>query len=449
MKVLIKILDFLLTFFIGILVLPVFFIYLTTQTLVAIFERKIINIQATVKHKNLLRLVPTNLKDIKRKGVMWMLYSSDENGYFYHVYTVHFTAEKTQKVLLNDKHTVIEIGKVLTRLKSKGLFFLYLFANGINFLYSIINMREFVKYNIALIRGYGPYHMGFAAVILHYLTGVPFCISIHADDDKRYEISKGKDVYLLFNSKLITDCLRRIVLSRARMVIVIRESLIPYLIKNGAREECVRVAPHGIYLDKFRIPLDLNFEKEWKRENKKLVVFAGRLYPENYISDIIYTAKKVKEKIPEILFLIIGDGVERKKAEELTIKMGLNDNILFLGFQPFERVIEFRKIAEVNLCLMAGLSLIESAAAARPMVSYDVEWHYELVRNNETGYLIKEHDIDGVAEAIIKLINNPDLARQYGENAKKLAFQRHSIEKASETKINCYEELLNSCSLKR
>lgn len=441
MKFIIKLLDVTLTIFVAVMILPIFAIYVILIMLLDTSRPEMLINKTNKKYKNLLRLVPANLDDLKKKGVMWMLYDTDENEYFNHVYTVHYPAQRSQKVLLNERHTVFEIGNFLIPLK-KYLNFFYIFINGSYFLWKVIKIRNFVKDNISIIRGQDPDHMGLAAFILHRLTSIPWCVSVHADHQKRYEIAKGKGVYNLFNSRPITNLIRRIVLSNSLMIMVIRESLIPYVIKCGARPEYIRVTPHGIRFDEYERNVDLDFERKWRHNNRKLVVFAGRLYPENYITDIIMIADKVRIRIPNVLFLILGDGIEREKAEVLTRKMNLMDNILFLGFQPHEKVIEFRKIADVNLCLMGGFSLIESAAAGKPIVSYDVEWHYELVKDNETGYLVKEHDINRAAETIIRLIDNPDLARRYGENAKRLVLQNYSIDKTSKRRIECYSELI-------
>lgn len=441
---LIEILDIILTVFTSIVILPIILIFIVFILLVGIFIPKehIGKSKYKYESRKLLRLVPGNLSDIEKKGVIWMLYDTDEGGYFNHVYTIHYPANISKEFLLNEKHTVIEVGRIFIFLKTMGFFFYYTLINGIYFFWNIIKMRRFVKGNISVIRGQDPDHMGLAAVILSKLTGIACCISIHADHGKRYKITKGKHVYTIFNSKIITDLIRKIVLLNSQMVMVIRESLIPYVVKYGVKSENIRIIPHGVHLDKFENPIELEFERKWKQNDRKLVVFAGRLYPENYIEDIIMIADSVRKKMQKVLFLMLGDGIERKKAEALTRELNLTNNILFLGFQPLEKVVKFRKIADVNLCLMAGFSLIEAAAAGRPIVSYDVEWHYELVKNGETGYLIKEHDVDGAAEAIIRLISNPELAKKLGENARKLANQNHSIEKTSQVKRNCYEELI-------
>ena len=65
--------------------------------------------------------------------------------------------------------------------------------------------------------------------------------------------------------------------------------------------------------------------------------------------------------------------------------------ILLLGFVDSQEVRNLRQLSYINLSLMGGFfSLIECCASGRPTISYEVEWHSELIENERTGYLVKE-----------------------------------------------------------
>lgn len=183
-------------------------------------------------------------------------------------------------------------------------------------------------------------------------------------------------------------------------------------------------------------------KEEIRLTGKRVVSFVGRLSKENYVYDILEIASRIIEKRQDVVFLMIGEGPERAGLRRACHTMGLNGSVRFLGFQPRERIPDFRMISEINLCLMAGFSLIEACASGRPVISYAVEWHDELVKNGETGYLLPEHDVEGAARAILDLLEDPDKAGEMGENARRLAFERHSLERASWIKIDCYEALI-------
>lgn len=444
MNFIIKLLDTVFAILLGCIILP-FILILFFGSLVLRFIP--LGIWASKnnskKCNNLLRLVPGNMDDILKKDVLWMLRESDENGYFDHVYNLLYPAEKSREVSLGQRHTVVEIGKVLPFLKKRGFYSTSLLINGAYFIFRIILMRRFVKNNIDIIKGQDPDHMGFAALILHLLTGIPFCVSVHADHDKRYEIAHGGGVYLLFGLKPLTDLIRRIPLSSSPLVMVIRESLSRYVMKMGVKEENIAVTPHGIHLEWFDTAPDYDLRRSLNLDHRKLVVICCRLSSENYIKDIIDIADRVRRKVPQVLFLIIGDGIERSLAEARSTEKGLDNNIMFTGYQPIKKVIQFRKMADVNLCLMGGFSLIEAAASGRPIISYDVEWHYELVKDGETGYLIKEHDIAEASMAIVKLINDPILSKRLGDNARILA-KNYSAEAASRKRVEYYDALIKN-----
>ena len=389
--------------------------------------------------RRLLCLVPTTLDALKAKGVAKMILERDENGYFEHVYTNHLCTQKNQTIELNEIHTVIEYGGGFENIRRYGFRILSFLLNEIAAIYSILRLIK--NERVSIIRAFDPYFTGPHGLTLEKLTNVPCCVSIHADYDKRYEIDK-KLSPLIFGSRKLAKIVERFVLSHAKMVMPIRESIGKGAIKNGAKPETIRIIPHGIDMNKFLCDPDPDLKREFGVEGKKLVIFVGRLSKENYVEDIVKSALKVVEQVPDAVFLLIGDGIERENLSALIADLNLKENVKLLGFQSRDKVADFRLNADVNLCLMGGFSLIEAAMSGKPAIAYDVEWHYELIKNGETGFLIKEGDIDAVANAVVELLNNPDLGKRLGENARKLAIERHSIEASSKIKIKHYEELL-------
>jgi glycosyltransferase involved in cell wall biosynthesis len=297
---------------------------------------------------------------------------------------------------------------------------------------------------ISLIRAQDPYAIGLLGILLGVLTRVPCCISIHADYDKCYELDGLRGAPVYFGSRKLAKRLERFVLSHAKMVMPIRESLGKSAVANGARPEVIRLIPHGVDLSPFLQDPNPDFKREWGLEGKRLVVFVGRLSKGNYVYDVLEIAKVIRGRYLDVVFAMLGDGSE---AESLKLEVeanGLSRYVQILGFQPREVVVGFRQNADVNICLMGGFSLIEAAAAGRPIVSYDVEWHHELVRNGETGFLVPEREIGTASEAIIKLLDEPELGNRLGGNARELAIARHSLEMTSRIKVKWYEELMQS-----
>jgi glycosyltransferase involved in cell wall biosynthesis len=124
-------------------------------------------------------------------------------------------------------------------------------------------------------------------------------------------------------------------------------------------------------------------------------------------------------------------------------KRGLESRILLPGYLSHEKVAALRCMSAVNLCLMGGFSLIEACASGRPVISYDVEWHSELVRDRVTGRLINENEVEEVVKAAEEFLSDPRAAESMGNAARELAFERHRISRARRAKKAVYEELLH------
>lgn len=397
--------------------------------------------KANKSKKKILFFVPTIYAELEKKGVLWMIEDREERGYFDFVYTIHPFVSPTRTILISDKNVIIEYGADrYDRLGSLGL----KLTQYVLTLWSLISfsINLIRRENIAIVRSNGPYLTGLIGLACSKLTNIPFCISLHTDYDLMERIGTELAPGFLGSRKLAKK-LRRFVLSHTRMVMPIRDSLAHYAIKNGAKPESIRVIPHGIDPSPFLKSPDPKIRKGLGIEGKKVVSFVGRLSKGNYSADAVEIASEVCRQRQDVAFLMVGDGRERAYLEGLIQNYGLNNNIKFLGFQPRTRVAQIRLISDVSLCLMAGLSLIEAAAAGTPLVSYDVDWHYELVRDSETGFLLPEGDIQGAANAVIRLLDNSELSKRLGENARRLAMERHSLENTSKVKIKWYEELIS------
>jgi len=373
----------------------------------------------------------TNLEaTFKKFGSHNMLVDYHNPGNFFErVFLCWFPAPKNQ---------VVEIGNNVTVLETKAWKVFKIFTL---LPYFLKLQKVLAGEKIDLIRALDPFKNGFLAWTLSRLNGIPFCVSIHSDYSRSYKIDK-KTAPQIFGSFLLANFLAKFILKKADMIMIIRESLRDFVMSLGADSKKIRVIPHGIDTKKFLEVKISNFKEEYQiPKNKKIIVSVCRLSKENYVYDILEIAKKIKERSNDIIFLIIGGGNEepylKKKA-----KVGNIDNVCFLGFQSYEKVIKFRKIADINLCLRGGYSLIEAALAGKPIIAYDIDWHYELVKNDETGYLLKEHDIEGIVFAILKLLINSKLAIKYGQNAQEIALNEYSLEKSALIQIQYYKELL-------
>jgi glycosyltransferase involved in cell wall biosynthesis len=178
---------------------------------------------------------------------------------------------------------------------------------------------------------------------------------------------------------------------------------------------------------------------------RRFGVYVGRLSEIKLPKDLLFVALKIKKHadLSDVLIVIIGDGEIRKDMEKMTKEMDLEKSILFLGDCKQNEIAGILPYASAYLATHSGLSLVEAALAATPLIAYDYEWHPELVKTRITGELVPHRDWNKMAESFAGIIRNPIYAKTLGVNARALALEIMDQKKIQAIEIENYAKLLN------
>ena len=375
----------------------------------------------------------------RKKGVEGLLLQYDEEGFFERVFLVSPYMRRDDRFELNDRHELWQFGFGGGRL-------IRVFLSPLHLMRVIVRCANLIRrQHVDLIRATEPTLCGVVAWAASRLTGIPYCISLHADYDKRFELDGSRGAPTIFGRRGLVQALERFTLQRAVRVLPIRESLVRYAMTRGVAVDKLCVIPHGIDLRPYDRPPALDVYAAFGLPSaKSIIAFAGRLSSENYVFDMLDAARRLAGTRDDFVLVLAGGGVlEQQVAALVAGDTVLARVVRILGFIPPETVRALRSACAVSLCLMGGYSLIEACAAGRPVISYDVEWHHELVIDGRTGRLLAEHDTVGVADAIAAMLDDPTTAKSMGEEAKTLAHARHSLALAQETRRRMYTEILS------
>jgi glycosyltransferase involved in cell wall biosynthesis len=130
-----------------------------------------------------------------------------------------------------------------------------------------------------------------------------------------------------------------------------------------------------------------------------------------------------------VLAWVIGNGVESEALQRLSRDTNVADRVRFLGPRPL--VEPFMQAADCFVCPSlwaeaAGLVNVEAQASGLPVLASDVGGIPEYVVDGQTGFLFPRGDHRQLAERIRRLLEAPHLARQLGEQARRLAHQQFS-----------------------
>ncbi|WP_313190474.1 N-acetyl-alpha-D-glucosaminyl L-malate synthase BshA [Sphingobacterium sp.] len=194
----------------------------------------------------------------------------------------------------------------------------------------------------------------------------------------------------------------------------LREQTLDYFdITNG-----IKVIPNFIDLHRFHNKNHEHFKKAIAPNQERIIVHTSNFRKVKRVEDVVRIFHKVTQKVPSKL-LMVGDGPERRNAEELARELDITDCIRFLGKQ--DAIEEILSIADLFLMPSGsesfGLAALEAMACKVPVVSSNTGGLPELNKEGFSGFLSDVGDIDDMAKNSIYILEDCQRLNEFKENA--------------------------------
>jgi N-acetyl-alpha-D-glucosaminyl L-malate synthase BshA len=169
--------------------------------------------------------------------------------------------------------------------------------------------------------------------------------------------------------------------------------------------------------------------KEQVPANKRVLMHISNFRAVKRVKDVVRIFARVAERIPSVL-IMVGDGPDRVDAETEARELGLQDDVFFLG--KIDTVAPLLAGADIFLLPSTsesfGLSALEALASGVPVIGSDTGGLPEVVRQNETGVLRPVGDVEGMSEAAVAILSDPDRWQAMGTLAASDARERFSLD---------------------
>jgi glycosyltransferase involved in cell wall biosynthesis len=214
-----------------------------------------------------------------------------------------------------------------------------------------------------------------------------------------------------------------------------------------ANENKFVVIPSGVELKKFKeVPYNekQNFKKELGiPENSLVVGTTGRLVPVKGPEFLIEAAKYIIPKYPNTYFLFVGDGHLKKNLEKKASNLGIEKNIIFLGWR--NDIAEIISVYDIfvlpSLNEGMGRVLVEAMALGKPIVASNAGGIPDLVTHGKNGFLVPPKNPGQLAKYIQILLEDRERRERMGKAGKEMV-ENFSKEKMVEKIAELYKELI-------
>lgn len=249
----------------------------------------------------------------------------------------------------------------------------------------------------------------------------------------------GENKKVIFFEMLDRQCMKLI-----HCIIAVSEGHRKQIVDAGVSEDKIIVVHNAVSVPT-QEKRNIIRERYSLPDNARIVISVGRLSPEKNFSGFIQAAKQVLPKYEEVIFLVIGEGVERRKLEEQILLSGLQGRFLLPGFSPDIPFLLPDAEIFVSSSDTEGLpvAVLEAAGAGLPVIATDVGGTAEAVHGNHNGILVQEGDMVALGHAIEHLIKTPEEAKTMGIKGAALIKERFNFEAQTAKLEALYRDVLS------
>lgn len=227
----------------------------------------------------------------------------------------------------------------------------------------------------------------------------------------------------------------RFTLRRADMITCDAEAVKEQIINlTGCHENKIVVFPWGIDLKTFRPAYSGEVRKKLGWERNRILIctrnFDIRVHGVEYF---IRAIPSVLKKHPDARVILVGAGALEQEYQKLVNELGIDEVVHFAGWLDKTRLAEHLNAADIYISTSlsdgTSCSLLEAMACGLPIVVTDVPSNLEWVEDKVNGYIVPRKDESRLVEAIVALLENPELQREMGERNLQIAKKRADWEK--------------------
>lgn len=293
----------------------------------------------------------------------------------------------------------------------------------------------------------------YAGALLKHKVGIPFILQVEGS-----EVWVKKNWGKAYFTKSL-EWAEEIQLSNADAVVVVSNVLRNQLVELGVEASKITVVPNGVDAEKY----SPNVRGEKLREKiglgKKFVVgYAGTFGHWHGITVLAKSVKYVLREIPNVHFLLIGDGVLRGEVEAILTKDNVQHAVTITGMMPQNNVPEYLAACDTLVIsainnpdvpfFQSPVKLFEYMAMQKPVVASGVGQIKEIIQDGVNGLLVEENDPVDLAEKICLLAKDESLREKIAKAARNDAVENYSWQKNAQAVISIYESIRN-CVAKR
>ncbi len=219
------------------------------------------------------------------------------------------------------------------------------------------------------------------------------------------------------------------------------------LVERGMEPGRTRTIHNGINVDNYTCDgqaVELVRQRLAPPSGGQVVGMVARMFPSKRYDNFLKAAAIVNKTAPDTRYALLGDGPLRSNLENLSQELGIASKVTFFGEQHdiVTHVAAFDIFALISETEGLSLSICEAMALGKPVLATDVGGNRELVEDGKTGFLIPREDTEALARAIVRLLQDPEMAHDMGQRAREKIVTQFGLGRYVNEYQTLYEDTL-------
>ncbi|HLZ29332.1 MAG TPA: glycosyltransferase family 4 protein [Chloroflexota bacterium] len=365
---------------------------------------------------------------------------SDFGGYFDQMWNVHFPAGARGALSLTPRHHLIDVDfDVCPGLRATSTVW-----REVRFLLWLLPFL--VRRRATIVTATNPYLQGLNAALAGRLLGLPYAVIITRDYDWDWAVLGKQAFGSIYPTRRLERAIGRWVLHHASLVLADREYYRRFAIRNGAppsRAVATRILADGAYA---AVAGNSDVRQRYRLPAGPLLSYVGRLDADKFPLDLVECLGLVQRHVPDVVLACAGTGAMTEQMRQRAAELGVADRLRLLGVLDLADLPALLATSDVFVAPHTGYTLIEAGLTGVPVVTYDYDFHAEIVADGKTGYLAPLRDVAALADRVCRLLAEPAAARAMGARLRAQLLREHSLEAVVPLYRAAYDQVLGPAS---
>ena len=222
----------------------------------------------------------------------------------------------------------------------------------------------------------------------------------------------------------VYDAFRRRMVHHVDLVLPVSRYTGGLVAELGIPTDRMVVVSNGTDPEHFR-PLDVSdLRQELGLTGVPVLLSVGRLTPRKGFDTVIEALPSIRRQVPEAVYVLVGGGEDRERLEALARTHGVADAVRFVGKVAYADLPRWFNLGDVFVTPSRlqppsvegfGIVFLEANACGKPVIGARSGGVPDAVLDGETGLLVAPDDSADLADAALRLLKDPDLARTLGQ----------------------------------